>query len=285
MKMKKILLAVAALGTVVPLMAQVPEVTIKKGKAILTEAYYYELKMKAAEVEDLQNQLAEANKQLNQVRADLNRAQSSTKLRTFNDSASYAIGKDIATTWQQQQLGINLKAVAQSLNDIDMGKNTWTQKEMQPLLTRFQQEFETRQKKQRETMMASLEKNKADGAAFLKENAKSKAIYTTKSGLQYKIVKKGEGKKPTVNSTVKVNYTGTLIDGKKFDSSYDRGMPAEFPVGAVIPGWTEGLQLMNEGAKYIFYIPYNLAYGEQMAGDIPPGSTLVFEVELLEVKN
>lgn len=285
MKMKKILLAVAALGTVVPLMAQAPEVTIKKGKAILTEAYYYELKMKAAEVEELQNQLAEANKQLNQVRADLNRAQSSTKLRTFNDSASYAIGKDIATTWQQQQLGINLKAVAQSLNDIDMGKNTWTQKEMQPLLTRFQQEFETRQKKQRETMMASLEKNKADGAAFLKENAKSKAIYTTKSGLQYKIVKKGEGKKPTVNSTVKVNYTGTLIDGKKFDSSYDRGMPAEFPVGAVIPGWTEGLQLMNEGAKYIFYIPYNLAYGEQMAGDIPPGSTLVFEVELLEVKN
>ena len=236
-------------------------------------------------MEELQNQLAEANKQLNQVRADLNRAQSSTKLRTFNDSASYAIGKDIATTWQQQQLGINLKAVAQSLNDIDMGKNTWTQKEMQPLLTRFQQEFETRQKKQRETMMASLEKNKADGAAFLKENAKSKAIYTTKSGLQYKIVKKGEGKKPTVNSTVKVNYTGTLIDGKKFDSSYDRGMPAEFPVGAVIPGWTEGLQLMNEGAKYIFYIPYNLAYGEQMAGDIPPGSTLVFEVELLEVKN
>lgn len=285
MKMKKILLAVAALGMVVPMMAQSPEVTIKKGKAILTEAYYYELKMKAAEVEELQNQLAEANKQLNQVRAELNRAQSSTKLRTFNDSASYAIGKDIATTWQQQQLGINLKAVAQSLNDIDMGKNTWTQKEMQPLLTRFQQEFETRQKKQRETMMASLEKNKADGAAFLKENAKSKAIYTTKSGLQYKIVKKGEGKKPTVNSTVKVNYTGTLIDGKKFDSSYDRGMPAEFPVGAVIPGWTEGLQLMNEGAKYIFYIPYNLAYGEQMAGDIPPGSTLVFEVELLEVKN
>jgi len=283
--MKKIILALCLTGCAATMMAQSPEVEIKRGKAIMEEAYYYQLKMQAAEVADLQEQLDATTKELNRVQSELKRQQNATQLRTFNDSASYAIGKDIAASWQQQQLGINLRAVAQSLTDIAQGKNTWSQKEMQPLLRRFQQEFEKRQKAKEEEAFASLEKNKQEGAQFLKENAKSKAIYTTKSGLQYKILKKGDGKKPTVNSTVKVHYTGTMLDGKKFDSSYDRGEPTEFPVGAVIPGWTEGLQLMNEGAKYIFYIPYNLAYGEQMMGDIPPGSTLIFEVELLEVKD
>lgn len=283
--MKRIIFALCFVGCASALIAQTPDVNIKRGKAILDEAYYYELKMKAAEVADLQERLDAMTKELNQVKSELTRQQNATQLRTFNDSASYAIGKDIAATWQQQQLGINLRAVAQSLTDIAQGKNTWTQKDMQPILRRFQQEFEKRQQSKNEEMMASLEKNKQEGAAFLKKNAESKAIYTTKSGLQYKILKKGDGKRPTANSTVKVHYTGTLLDGKKFDSSYDRGEPTEFPVGAVIPGWTEGLQLMNEGAKYILYIPYNLAYGEQLVGEIPPGSTLIFEVELLEVRD
>ncbi len=283
--MKKIFVALSALGCSASLLDQSTDVKIKKGKATLDEAYYYELKMKATEAAKMEEQVAALTKELNQVKAELKREQSATQLNTFIDSASYAIGKDIAASWQQQQLGINLRAVAQSLTDIAQGKNNWSQKEMQPLLRRFQQDFEKRQQSKNEEMMASMEKNRAAGAEFLKNNAKSKAIYTTKSGLQYKILKQGEGKRPTANSTVKVHYTGTLIDGTKFDSSYDRGEALEFPVGGVIPGWTEGLQLMNEGSKYILYIPYNLAYGEQLVGEIPPCSTLIFEVELLEVRD
>ena len=109
------------------------------------------------------------------------------------------------------------------------------------------------------------------------------AVYTTKSGLQYKIVKKGNGVKPKATDKVRVHYTGTLIDGTKFDSSVDRGMPAEFPLNQVIPGWTEGLQLMDVGSKYILYIPHTLGYGTNPTGSIPPGSTLIFEVELLDI--
>ena len=132
-------------------------------------------------------------------------------------------------------------------------------------------------------MMASVGKNKDEGAEFLKKNAEKKGVKTTKSGLQYEKLKDGNGKRPNANNTVKVHYTGKLINGKVFDSSIERGEPMEFPVGAVIPGWTEGLQLMDEGSKYMFYIPYNLAYGENPVGDIPPGSTLIFEVELIQI--
>ena len=117
----------------------------------------------------------------------------------------------------------------------------------------------------------------------MEENALNKSVYQTKSGLQYKIVKKGNGKKPKATDKVKVHYTGKLLDGKVFDSSVERGQPAEFFLNQVIPGWTEGLQLMDVGSTYILYIPYNLAYGEQPVGSIPPGSTLIFEVELLDI--
>ena len=167
--------------------------------------------------------------------------------------------------------------------DCYKGQNTWTNEMMRPLLSRFQQEFERRQRAEQDKMMASKDDNIAAGKKFLTENALNKSIYTTKSGLQYKIVKKGNGKKPKATDKVRVHYTGTLIDGTKFDSSIDRGEPMEFPLNAVIPGWTEGLQLMDEGSKYILYIPYNLGYGDQPAGIIPPGSTLIFEVELLKI--
>lgn len=282
--MKKITIILCALTCATAVLAQAPDVKIKKGKATLDEAYYYQLKQKADAYEALLKESNATQNKLNQVQAELKSKNEPIKLKDFNDSASYAIGKDMGNAWTQQQLGINLKAAGQSLVDMAEGRNNWGQEVMQPLLRRFQSEFEQRQRQHEEEMMASLGKNKEAGAAFLKENAKSKSIYTTASGLQYKIVERGTGKKPTKNSIVKVHYTGTLIDGTKFDSSIDRGQPAEFSVGGVIPGWIEGLQLMNEGSHYIFYIPSELGYGDHMAGDIPPGSTLIFDVQLLEVK-
>lgn len=263
-------------------LAQTPDVTIKRGKATMDEAYYYQLKQKADAFSKMEQQNNLLKKSLDDANAELKKKQA-PKISTFNDSASYAIGKDIATSWQQQKLGINLEVVAQSLIDMAKGKNNWSRQTMNPILQRFQREFEQRQQKKQQEMMASLDKNKEEGAKFLKENANNKSVYTTKSGLQYRKLKDGNGKHPTANSTVKVHYTGKLLDGTVFDSSVERGEPMEFPVGAVIPGWTEGLQLMDEGSKYMLYIPYNLAYGENPAGEIPPGSTLIFEVELLEI--
>lgn len=125
---------------------------------------------------------------------------------------------------------------------------------------------------------------KADGEAFLAENAKKEGVVTLPSGLQYKVITEGNGNKPTANQQVKCHYEGTLINGAKFDSSYDRNEPAVFPVNGVIQGWVEALQLMPVGSKWELYIPYNLAYGERGAGQsIPPYATLIFTVELLEI--
>lgn len=127
--------------------------------------------------------------------------------------------------------------------------------------------------------------NKVAGEAFLVENAKKANIVTTDSGLQYEVIEQGEGASPSASDNVTVHYKGTTIDGKVFDSSYDRGAPATFPLNRVIAGWTEGLQLMKEGAKYRFYIPSNLAYGERGAGGaIAPNSALIFDVELIKVQ-
>jgi FKBP-type peptidyl-prolyl cis-trans isomerase FklB len=141
---------------------------------------------------------------------------------------------------------------------------------------------------QKEVMAKQAEvakKNKAEGEAFLAENKKKEGVKTTPSGLQYKVIKPGKGKKPKSSDTVTVNYRGTLIDGTEFDSSYKRGQPATFQVSGVIPGWTEALQLMEEGAKWQLFIPSNLAYGERGAGGvIGPNATLIFEVELISIQ-
>jgi FKBP-type peptidyl-prolyl cis-trans isomerase len=129
------------------------------------------------------------------------------------------------------------------------------------------------------------DENMKKGQEFLAQNGKKAGVKTTASGLQYEVIKEGTGKQPTAENTVTVHYTGTLINGKKFDSSVDRGEPATFPLKGVIAGWTEGLQLMKIGAKYRFYIPSNLGYGERGAGaDIGPNETLIFDVELIDVK-
>ena len=278
--MKKTLIIAALL--VFGLTAMSQDVKIKRGKVTMSEADYNMLKQKADAYEATLKALNETLEAY-QKQQSMDNLYKPIVLKDFNDSASYAIGKDIYQSWLQQNLGINGQAAGQSMIDCYKGQNTWTNEMMRPLLSRFQQEFEKRQRAEQDKMMASKDDNIAAGKKFLTENALNKSIYTTKSGLQYKIVKKGNGKKPKATDKVRVHYTGTLIDGTKFDSSIDRGEPMEFPLNAVIPGWTEGLQLMDEGSKYILYLPYSLGYGDQPAGIIPPGSTLIFEVELLKI--
>ncbi len=278
--MKKTFIIAAALVMGFSAMAQ--DVTIKRGKVTMSEADYNILKQKADAYESTQKALNETLAAYEKQQS-MNNMYKPVELKNFVDSASYAIGKDIYQNWLQQNLGINGQAAGQSMIDAYKGQNTWNDATMRPLLNRFQQEFQKRQREEQEKMMASLDNNIEAGKKFLEQNALNKSVYTTKSGLQYKIVKKGNGVKPKATDKVRVHYTGTLIDGTKFDSSVDRGMPAEFPLNQVIPGWTEGLQLMDVGSKYILYIPHTLGYGTNPTGSIPPGSTLIFEVELLDI--
>lgn len=245
--------------------AMAQDVKIKKGKATMSEAYYNELQAKASAYDKAQAELQ-----------SLKKASQSAKPQNFIDSASYAIGRDVYNQWAQQNLGINGRMAGQAMIDCAEGHSTWTDQMARPLLQRFQQEFERRQR-------AGVQSNIDAGRKYMDQISMNKSVYTTASGLKYMMLREGNGKKPKITDRVKVHYTGTLIDGTKFDSSVDRGEPITFALNQVIPGWTEGLQLMDEGSKYMLYIPYNLGYGEQQAGAIPPGSTLIFEVELLEI--
>lgn len=276
--MKKLAILTAALILGTGAMAQ--DVKVKKGKVTLTEAEYNELKSKADQFEPMSQKLTSAQ---NALRKERERNQM-PQMANYIDSASYAIGKDLADMWKQQNLGLNLRMVAQSLLDEAEGRNTWNQRMRMPILQRFQQEFEMRQRAEQEKLMASLQDNIKAGEEYLAKNAKEKGVKVTKSGLQYKCIKAGNGKKATANSTCTMHYTGKLINGTVFDSSVERGTPITGNPSQFIKGWTEGLQLMDEGSKYMLYIPYQLAYGEQATGSIPPGSALIFEVELLEVK-
>lgn len=243
--------------------AQAQDVKIKKGKATMTEAYYNELKAKA----DAYDQLKAKAEAYDQLRA---------APVTFNDSASYAIGRDIYNQWNAQQLGIDGRMAGLAMMECAIAQPRFGDNVAHPLLQRFQRAFEERSQ-------AAGRENIEKGEKFLKEISNNKSVYTTKSGLKYRKIKDGNGKKPKATDRVKVHYTGKLIDGTTFDSSVDRGQPITFGLGDVIPGWTEGLQLMDEGSKYMLYIPYNLGYGMRDMGNIPAGSTLVFEVELLEI--
>lgn len=203
-------------------------------------------------------------------------------LETQMQKVSYAIGQQIGGNFKQQGIDIDMDSLNQGMLDAMTGaESALTPEEMQQVMTSFQQEMAA---KQQAMQQEAAEKNQKEGTAFLTENAKKEGVMTTDSGLQYKVLEEGSGDKPTAEDTVTVHYRGTLIDGTEFDSSHKRGQPATFPLANVIRGWTEGLQLMSPGAKYMFYIPSDLAYGPRGSGPtIGPNSTLIFEVELISV--
>ena len=203
-------------------------------------------------------------------------------LKTQRDKGSYALGMSIGMGLHRQGIGVDSAVVARGLRDaMAGGKMLLTEDEMKAALQQLQGDV---RKLQEAKAHAAGEGNRKEGEAFLASNKAKDGVVTLPSGLQYKILKEGTGPKPTASDTVTCNYKGTLINGKEFDSSYKRGQPASFPVGGVIKGWTEALQLMPVGSKWELFIPPQMAYGDQGAGpDIGPGETLIFEVELISI--
>ena len=192
------------------------------------------------------------------------------------DKVSYALGMSIGRQLQQMNAAeVNVDDFAQAIKDVFASKTSLADSEAQQAVQDFFQ------RKAEEQAGAA----KAEGEAFLAENAKKEGVVSLPSGLQYQVLREGDGRKPAATDQVECHYEGTLINGQVFDSSYQRGQTATFGLNQVIAGWTEGLQLMQEGAKYRFFIPYHLAYGERGAGQsIPPFATLIFDVELVKVK-
>ena len=208
-----------------------------------------------------------------------NKAADSAELKTPAQKASYGIGLSMGKNLSQEGMDdLDSQAVALGIED------ALAKKDQRLTDEELMEAFGFLQARAQERMSALNDEAAKAGADFLVENAKRDGVQTTESGLQYEVVKKAEGAQPKVSDVVSVHYQGTLVDGSVFDSSIERGEPVEFPVGGVIPGWVEGLQLMKVGEKYKFYIPSELAYGAQSPTPaIPANSTLVFEVELLDI--
>ncbi|GAB6281420.1 MAG: macrophage infectivity potentiator Mip [Ignavibacterium sp.] len=205
------------------------------------------------------------------------------ELKDQKEKVSYSIGLDIGRNLKNQKIEVDSKVLAQGIKDaIGDKKPLLTEDEISQVMAQFQQEHYAQQEKEK---TAISEKNKTEGQKFLEENKKNKDIVTLPSGLQYKVLKSGSGISPSLTDKVKTHYIGKFLDGTEFDNSIKRGEPAEFPVNGVIKGWTEALQKMKVGDKWILYVPPDLAYGEQGAGNvIPPNATLIFEVELLSIE-
>lgn len=199
------------------------------------------------------------------------------------DKLSYALGLGIGRQLAQMgATGLSIDDFATAIKDVLAGAELKvSDREAQTIVQEF---FRKQEEKVNAEMAEKGKKAKAEGEQYLAENANKEGVVTLPSGLQYKVLREGNGKKPKATDNVKCHYEGFLIDGTVFDSSIQRGEPAVFPLNQVIAGWTEGLQLMQEGAKYRFFIPYHLGYGEHGAGaSIPPYAALVFDVELIEV--
>jgi FKBP-type peptidyl-prolyl cis-trans isomerase FklB len=217
-------------------------------------------------------------------------ASPSSALKDDKDKISYSLGVDIGRTLQRLELDLNIPALSQGIADVLGNKpKALTDEQVQQTLQAFQQQMMQKQQaamsKKQEEMKVVAEKNKADGKKFLEDNAKKPGVKTTGSGLQYKVIKEGTGDKPGDSDIVETNYRGTTIDGKEFDSSAKHGSSFSLPVNGVIKGWAEALKLMPVGSKWEIYVPSELAYGDEGYGDdIPPGSTLVFDLELLSIK-
>jgi FKBP-type peptidyl-prolyl cis-trans isomerase len=205
-------------------------------------------------------------------------------LTTKKDKVSYAIGADLGNKLKTSSIDVDPTILTRALKDtLTGGKAAMSDDEIRATLTDLSKDL---QQKQAAVAKEKGEKNRKEGEDFLAANKTKEGVVVLPSGLQYKILKAGDGPKPTAADTVVCNYKGTLIDGKEFDSSYKRGQPATFPVGGVIKGWTEALQLMPVGSKWQLFIPPDLAYGDRQAGaDITPGSTLLFEVELMSIQD
>jgi FKBP-type peptidyl-prolyl cis-trans isomerase FklB len=211
------------------------------------------------------------------------KSQSAPALATQKEKASYAIGMNIGKSLQKDSVEIDANSLLRGLKDGLAGsKPLLTDDEAKAALTALQNDV---RKTQEVKMQVAGEANKKEGEAFLAANKTKEGVVTLPSGLQYKILKEGTGPKPTASDSVVCNYRGTLLNNTEFDSSYKRGEPATFPVGQVIHGWTEALQLMPVGSKWQLFIPSDLAYGPRGAGgDIGPNATLIFEVELLSIQ-
>ncbi|MDF2179239.1 FKBP-type peptidyl-prolyl cis-trans isomerase [Aliiglaciecola sp. CAU 1673] len=211
------------------------------------------------------------------------------KLETTSQQQAYGLGASLGQFIDQKldmqesvEVNLDRQLVIQGFIDTLTAESKLNQQQIQEVLTAL--DGEVKEKQQNKEAQVS-EANLAAGQAFLEENAKREGVTVTESGLQYEVVQQGDGPKPSAEDTVKVHYTGTLLDGTKFDSSYDRNEPAVFPLHRVIAGWTEGVQLMNVGSKFKFYIPADLAYGKRSTGLITANSTLVFDVELLGIES
>jgi FKBP-type peptidyl-prolyl cis-trans isomerase FkpA/FKBP-type peptidyl-prolyl cis-trans isomerase FklB len=208
-------------------------------------------------------------------------------LETDEAKTGYSVGVQVGKAIRSKENKLDLDAFARGFKDAmdDKEELALDEETMQTFAMGYQQKLmaERQAEAQAEQAVAG-EANTAEATEFLAKNKEAEGVKTTESGLQYKVIKEGDGASPTAESTVKVHYTGTFLDGETFDSSRDRGEPIEFPLAGVIPGWTEGLQLMKVGGQMQFWIPSDLAYGPSGRGGIPPNKLLVFDVELLEVK-
>ena len=206
-----------------------------------------------------------------------------TSLDSFEQKYSYALGQDIGNSLGNMPMAVEIDYLVQGLRDASAeGETLLSDEDARAVLQEFTQKAQAAQLEKQQTAAAD---NLADGEAYRKENGAKEGVTTTESGLQIETVEAAEGDKPTVEDRVTVHYTGTLVDGTKFDSSVDRGQPATFPLNGVIKGWTEGLQLMNTGGKYRLVIPPELGYGASGAGQkIGPNATLVFDIELISIE-
>ncbi len=204
------------------------------------------------------------------------------ELTTLSEKVSYLVGQDVGNSLKNRDAALDLDLVMEGIQDSFHGKESRIPQEEAAQIKR---DYAQKTREERAAKAAALgEKNSAEGAAFLAENAKKEGVITTASGLQYQVVSEGSGDKPQASDQVRVHYRGALLDGTEFDSSHTRGQPATFYLNRVIRGWTEGVQLMPVGSKYRLFIPPELAYGARGAGQkIGPNATLVFDVELLEI--
>lgn len=205
------------------------------------------------------------------------------ELKTQKDKVSYILGEDIGKSIVSQGYDLNIDVFVETIKQVALGKleNSMTEQEKNTVMQAWQMEMDAKKQK---IAMEQSSKHRKEGETFLQKNRKNENVIETPSGLQYTVISEGKGEKPKASDKVRVHYHGTLLNGSVFDSSVQRGESIVFPLNQVIAGWTEGVQLMNVGSKYRFFIPADLAYGNQPVGSIPAGSTLIFEVELLGIE-